>query len=224
MARKGRGASGGPRGPRRSRPRRRRVWRRPCGSSATQVGSGAAAARAVREGAPPQRRGWGLCGRGAQLGGGDELGKQRMGWRNVPSFPPPPQSRGPRRGWILGNAKGKRFSRDSGLKEGATRAPWKWPLRALGPRTVFRAAPRLGSARGPHPSWRKAPGAFLSARGCRAASARSFCRIRLPGGASAAAENLGGQVRGPGGRRAAEPPRSAALREVFPGLPRAVRA
>lgn len=184
MARKGRGASGGPRGPRRSRPRRRRVWRRPCGSSATQVGSGAAAARAVREGAPPQRRGWGLCGRGAQLGGGDELGKQRMGWRNVPSFPPPPQSRGPRRGWILGNAKGKRFSRDSGLKEGATRAPWKWPLRALGPRTVFRAAPRLGSARGPHPSRRKllAPSFPRAGAGRRvpAASAASGSRAEHP--------------------------------------------
>ncbi|XP_053438420.1 death domain-containing protein CRADD isoform X2 [Nycticebus coucang] len=32
MARKGRGASGGQRGQRRSHPRRRRVWRRPCGS------------------------------------------------------------------------------------------------------------------------------------------------------------------------------------------------
>uniref|UniRef100_A0A8I3XDN5 Death domain-containing protein CRADD n=2 Tax=Callithrix jacchus TaxID=9483 RepID=A0A8I3XDN5_CALJA len=36
MAEKGRGVSGGPRGRRRSHPRRRRVWRRPCESSVRQ--------------------------------------------------------------------------------------------------------------------------------------------------------------------------------------------
>lgn len=39
MARTGRGASGGPRGRRRSRPQRRRDWPRPCASSVKQVGS-----------------------------------------------------------------------------------------------------------------------------------------------------------------------------------------
>lgn len=55
MARTGRGASGGPRGRRRSSPQRRRVWLRPCASSVKQVGSWRLARSAsARRGASPK--------------------------------------------------------------------------------------------------------------------------------------------------------------------------
>lgn len=47
------------------------------------------------------------------------------------------------------------YERKAGPKEGAGRAPWKMPPRALEPLTAGRAAPRLGTALGPSPSWRK---------------------------------------------------------------------
>lgn len=167
MARKGHGASGGPRGPRRSRPRRRRVWRRPCGSSVKQVGSGRAATR--RGGAYPKTR-LGAVLAGSAAGKWGRAGKHRMSWQNVPSVPVPASGRGtagrmPARAWILGNAKGKWFLRYSGREEGARRAPWKLPFSALEPLTVFSAAQSRQS--GSSPSWRKclAPSFLWGAEG-----------------------------------------------------------
>lgn len=149
MARKGRGVSGRPRGRPRSPPPRRRVWRRPCGNSVKQVGSGTAATRA-RGGACPQtllgvvlaRPAAGKWGRG---------GKQRRGWNNVPLASRPRLRAGDRREdaaqpWILGNAKGKWFSRDSEIWGGQSgrRAPWKLPPRALEP-WLFPPCSRVGT-------------------------------------------------------------------------------
>lgn len=58
----------------------------------SHTGRARAAAARAGGGASP-RQGWGLCRRGAQPGGGDELGKQRMRWRNGPLLPVPASER-----------------------------------------------------------------------------------------------------------------------------------
>lgn len=140
MARKGRRASGGPRGRRRSRPQRRRDWRKPCGSLVTQVGIGSAATRAGRGCLRKDTADGAVL---ARLGSGAD-------WRSS-RLPSPPLGRGSRGGCphgteSLGMRKKKRVS--PGTREGKAREGL-FGNRLLGARTsaVF---PRLfgGSALG----------------------------------------------------------------------------
>lgn len=115
MARKGRRASGGPRGRRRSRPQRRRVWRRPCGNSVTQVGSGPVPTRARRGRLPRDGDGAGLA----------RLGSPPRGRRLAERMPHGSGSLGMRKesgSWGTPRPRGGQSSR---------RVPWKSTLRAL---------------------------------------------------------------------------------------------
>lgn len=163
MARKGRGASGGPRGRRRSRPRRRRVWRRPCGSSVNQVGNRTDACGRGR--LPEDAAGGGAGGeRGWEVGPQWEAknGMEKCPLASSPRLRVGDRREDARKAQAPWECEKKVLLRDRGLGEGGARqkgsseiAPW-----GVGPLAVLRAA-QGSAAFGLEPQQEKVPGASL---------------------------------------------------------------